>query len=135
MTSPEEPVQPAYSDKRWIESIYTSHQVDGAVAEEWNPYDTLMGAIIEGRTLEEQQGSEHQADPGVKIKNRFLGLLAELSDDSRYHVSDLLALLDRQAETIPDANETRYRQFMGLWDLAVALSKDEDLTEKLRTQY
>ena len=131
----EAPSEPNFSGKRWIESVYASSQVDKSVAEEFNPFDAQMGAIVEGRTLDEQLAAEHSDDPGVEVKNRFLGLLAELSDDAQYHVGDLLALLDRQAEEIPIPDETRYRQFMGLWDLAVALSRNQNLTDELREMY
>lgn len=135
MANPQESKPPTFSYQQWIESIFLNSQVDGAVAEGWNPLDTIMSAEMAGTTFEEQEDKEHKSDPGVAAKNRFLGFLATLSDGSKYHTGDLLGLLDRQSVDTPDPNETRYRQFMGLWDLVVALSKDQDIIEQLRTQY
>ena len=135
MNTPEGLRQPLFSDRHWITSIYEDDGVNSAVADGCNPYDTIMKSIIEGHSVKDEQESEYRVDPGVAIKNELLGLLAELSDDEKYHVGDLLALLDRQSEEMPDPAETRYRQFMGLWDIVVALSKHPELVKKLRTQY
>jgi len=130
----ESPDLSVYSSQRWLESIHASRRVDVSVAESYNPIDTLIGSVVEGRSIAEQLDAQHLEDPGVAVKNRFLGLLAVLSDDEQYQVGDLLALLDRQAESVEPADETRYRQFIALWHLAVALSKDEALLAELRNQ-
>lgn len=126
---------PSFSSEQWIEAIHSSRQADIATAENFNPFATYMGSIVEGRSVDEQFASEHAEDAGVQLKNRFLCLLAELADDERYHTGDMLALMDRQACDMYPADETRYRQFMGLWDLAVALSKDPELLKEFKNSY
>jgi hypothetical protein len=130
----EAPKEPDFSAQRWIEAIHASRQADTAVAEAFDPFETQLSSIVDGLSIDEQLGVEHTDDPGVALENRFLGLLAELASEKGQHIEDLLALLDNQAEGMPPADETRYRQFMGLWELAIALAKDEQLTKELRGQ-
>ncbi|MFI5271115.1 MAG: hypothetical protein ACHQT9_03670 [Candidatus Saccharimonadales bacterium] len=123
------------SAERWITDIHASRQVDIAVSSDFDPINSLLTSQVEGIPLQEQLAAEHGGDEGVKAKNKFLSLLAAAADDGRFHVGDLLALMDNQAEGMSPSSETRYRQFMGLWDLAVALSRDEELLEQLREQH
>lgn len=127
--------EPSFSAQRWIESTYENRSIDHAIAENFNPFDTLMNAVINARSTEEQLAAECMEDAAVQLKNRFLGLLIELADSDKYHLGDMLGLMDRQAEGMEPTDETRYRQFMGLWDLAVALSRNPDLLEEFKNQY
>lgn len=121
------------SPLNWVASLYSHRALDTALGD-FNPCETPINAIVEGRSLIEQLDAEHSSDPAVQLKNRLLGLLATLSDADGYHVGDMLALMERQAHEMNPPEETRYRQFMGLWDFAVTLSKNEDLLEELRNQ-
>jgi len=123
---------PPTSD-RWIEALRGNKNLDSALAES-NPSDTVMGAVVEGRSIRDQLTQEHADDPSVKLKDQILDLLSMLSKTDATHLNDLLSLMDRQAMTMDPADETRYRQFMGLWDFAVMLSRNDELLEQLRQQ-
>jgi hypothetical protein len=126
---------PLPSSEHWISDVHANRQIDTAVADHFDPMDSLLTSQVEGIPLSEQLDAEYEGDEGVQVKNRFLGLLAEFADDGQYHVGDLLALMDEQAQRMDPAQETRYRQFMGLWDLAVALSRDDELLKILQEQH
>jgi hypothetical protein len=120
------------SAEHWVSDVYANPQVNVAVSENFDPLG-LLDLVENGGLLSEHLEAAHEESEGVSTKNKFLGFLAELSEGDS-HIGDLLGLMDNQAQTMAPARETSYRQFMGLWDLAVALSKDKTLLDQLAEQ-
>jgi len=122
-----------FSAQQWVEQVHASRTIDeGLAADSFDPLESQMKSVVEGRTIDEQLQHEHSTDFGVIHKNILLSRLADLADDPDLHVGDFLSLLDRQASELEQPSETRHRQFMGLWDILVAISKDEELIEFLK---
>lgn len=119
------------SAQQWVEKLFSNPNADNVVAENaLSVWDTYAKATEHNKPFDEQLLEEHKNDIGVQAKNKLLARIAELSEDPTVNVGDFFVLLDHQALELDDQHdETRYRQFKGLWDLLVAVAKDEELME------
>jgi|GEM_PF-5116302 len=123
------------SAQQWVEKLFSNRHADTIAAEKLNLLDIYSNATEHGRSVDEQLTRDQEDDVGVAAKNKLLGIIAELSDDPKVNVGDFIGLLDRQALELDNQHdETRYRQFKGLWDLLVAVAKDEELIEFFKSR-
>jgi hypothetical protein len=116
------------SVEQWIGAVFQDRDADAAVAEGNDMLDLQARMAEHGRNVDEQMAHDHTTDVGVLAKNRLLARIAELADDPVLHVGAFMTLLDRQAiELEGKVDGLRNQQFMGMWDMFVAIAKDEEL--------